>query len=612
MSEGVTRSKDGVPQWSGDASLFQAYEEEALQWEQGIVYQKRYLCGPRLISELSGTAKKFVVGKRPDWVSFNGGVQRLMTHLRESLGRPQIPELSDLLTKFFRQSRRRRFETMNDYIVRKVELYARARQAMGRVMPHYGSQGPWQGAGSWHGRNGWSGWTDRSWSGWNGDRQQSWRQWQPAGTNPTPSARGDGEEVEAYQECEEGEEEDQWWQPSVGGSAYHGSWEGREEEEWTSTSPELLPEFLQGWYLLNDSGLDSHERNLVQTEVQGDFTLAKVAQALRAQWPDEELKKRDQASRPAAFYQEAPEDEAIEATGDQKWTADSLQKEGMSEEGIYLIGEEEQKAEEALALLHQAKRTLREARARQHQVKMSRQYYKIEGKSHSSARKTEIKCFKCGGPHKIAECPDRHGPKAAEAKHAEDEQAPFVCYSEETEKEQLCYMGDVKDPKLMTTSEAIQAGYGIVDGGATRTLGSVHALEAVMEQNLKNHQESRVLKVDPNNTPSFGFGNSSRDTCCSTATMGITANSRPGELTIHALDKGEGPILLSISMLRRLGAVIDFENDMIVFRHINAKKIIKAERSVAGHQLLPLSKDLYTNSVDSAQPVPSLKDFCSC
>ena len=31
MSEGVTRSKDGVPQWSGDASLFQAYEEEALQ-----------------------------------------------------------------------------------------------------------------------------------------------------------------------------------------------------------------------------------------------------------------------------------------------------------------------------------------------------------------------------------------------------------------------------------------------------------------------------------------------------------------------------------------------------------------------------------------------------
>lgn len=132
---------------------------------------------------------------------------------------------------------------------------------------------------------------------------------------------------------------------------------------------------------------------------------------------------------------------------------------------------------------------------------MSRQYYKIEGKSHSSARKTEIKCFKCGGPHKIAECPDRHGPKAAEAKHAEDEQAPFVCYSEETEKEQLCYMGDVKDPKLMTTSKAIQAGYGIVDGGATRTLGSVHALEVVMEQNLKNHQESRVLKVDPSNTP---------------------------------------------------------------------------------------------------------------
>ena len=599
MSEVIARSKDGVPQWSGDASSFQAYEEEALQWEQGIVYQKRYLCGPRLISELSGTAKKFVVGKRPDWVSFNGGVQRLMGHLRESLGRPQIPELSDLLTKFFRQSRRRRFETMNDYIVRKVELYARARQAMGRVMPHYASRGSWQGAGSWHGRNGWTEWTDPSWSGWNGGRQQSWRQWQPAGSTPPPTVQGE-EGTEAYQDCEE-EEADPWWQPSMDGSASRDPWSGREEESWTTTSPELL----------NDSGLDSHERNLVQTEVQGDFTLNKVAQSLRAQWPDEELKKRDQASRPAAFYQDTPDEEAQEGLEAQRWTADSLQQDGMNEEGIYLIGEEEQKAEEALALIHQAKRTLREARARQHQVKMSRQYYRVEGKTSGSAGKPPITCFRCGGPHKIAQCPDRHAPKSAEAKHAEDDQAPFVCYSEDTENQDLCYMQDTEEKKLMTTAEAIQAGYGIVDGRATRTLGSVHALEAVMQQNLLNHQEGRVLKVDPNNTPSFGFGNSSRDTCCSTATMGITANSRPGELTVHALDKGEGPILLSISMLRRLGALIDFENDLIVFRHINNKKIIQADRSLAGHQLLPLSKDLYSNSVDSAQPVPSLKDFCS-
>ena len=107
-----------------------------LQWEQAAPYHKRYLCGPKLLGELSGAAKKHVVGKRPDWVSFAGGVEHLMNHLRERLGRPQIPELSDYLNKYFRQSRRRRFETMNDYITRKCELYSRARQALMRVQPN--------------------------------------------------------------------------------------------------------------------------------------------------------------------------------------------------------------------------------------------------------------------------------------------------------------------------------------------------------------------------------------------------------------------------------------------------------------------------------------------
>ena len=67
----ISRSKDGVPQWSGDAASYQEYEEQALQWEQSVEYKKRYLCGPKLIQEMSGTARKLVTGKRPDWLSFN-------------------------------------------------------------------------------------------------------------------------------------------------------------------------------------------------------------------------------------------------------------------------------------------------------------------------------------------------------------------------------------------------------------------------------------------------------------------------------------------------------------------------------------------------------------
>ena len=78
-------------------------------------------------------------GKQSTWVSFDGGVQHLMNHLRASLGKPRIPELADMLNKYFRQSSRKRMESMSDYIVRKTDVYNRAGQALSRVQKHYGS-----------------------------------------------------------------------------------------------------------------------------------------------------------------------------------------------------------------------------------------------------------------------------------------------------------------------------------------------------------------------------------------------------------------------------------------------------------------------------------------
>lgn len=159
--QGITRNKEGVPQWTGDASSFQEYEEQALQWEQAVPHHKRGLCGPKLVAELSGTARKFVVGKRPDWLSYVGGVQRLMDHLRAHLGRPQIPELSEILMRYFRQSRRKKGESMNDFIVRKCEIYTRARQALSRVQNFYDG-GRWQQQqSSSHTDVNW--WKDRDW-----------------------------------------------------------------------------------------------------------------------------------------------------------------------------------------------------------------------------------------------------------------------------------------------------------------------------------------------------------------------------------------------------------------------------------------------------------------
>ena len=51
-AEGISRTKDGVPGWDGDAATFQEYVEAAELYEQSVAYHKRSLVGPRLIAEL--------------------------------------------------------------------------------------------------------------------------------------------------------------------------------------------------------------------------------------------------------------------------------------------------------------------------------------------------------------------------------------------------------------------------------------------------------------------------------------------------------------------------------------------------------------------------------
>lgn len=238
--------------------------------------------------ELSGIARKYVVGKRHDWLSYAGGVEHLLRHLRSSLGRPQLPELSEYLTKYFRQSRRHKGETMNSYIVRKSELYNRAKQALSRVhqdhrvtnqtRSHRGSNTPAE-AYTWHQAR------HSRWQAWETASAPSASQADTAEQQPEPSA--DHHSDEAFYDASEGGF-DPWrnygWHQSS--DAWSNSWRTaqpyEEDEPWTQQTTELLPDYLQGWYLLHDAGLDSHERNLIQTAVGSDFSTIRIAQELRA------------------------------------------------------------------------------------------------------------------------------------------------------------------------------------------------------------------------------------------------------------------------------------------------------------------------------------------
>ena len=351
----IEKTREGVPIWDGDAGTYQEFEESALLWEQSIAMHKRYLCGPRLLTELTGTARRFTVGKHPEWLSFNGGVQRLLTYLRSNLGLPQMPELTDHLSRYFRQSRRKKGETMNEYVTRKSELYARARQGLHRVMSHYEKKKPaWEKSYGGYSRPG----STDPWANYRrtpslaGSQNLSAEEIQDdreALARPDDQAEATEDATEERSSTGPGPSGDSWSYPDWWSNDWWStSWTPSENADWNVEAPELLPEYVQGWYLLFDSGLDTNERNMIVAALKGDFTMTRVAQELRSQWTDEDLRRRDAANRHSSWWVDENE-EAESEDYDTAWVAQAHRN--FNDEGLALLGEAEDVAQEALAMM---------------------------------------------------------------------------------------------------------------------------------------------------------------------------------------------------------------------------------------------------------------------
>ena len=623
-SSSANKSKDGVPIWDGAAESFQAYYEAALLYEQTTPYHKRYLTGPKLQSELTGAAQRLIVGQPPEWLSFPGGVQTLLQHLRQCLGKPQMPELTDLLSKYFKNSKRRSGEAMGEYITRKCELYVRAQQAMNRVRPHHDGHQRTSATPQEYGR-----W--RSWA--TSGRRQSVE----SGTSEVPTEASENVDTHAAaptaptEPAERGSDDQprDWWRREGSWGWPSWSWD---DDQWSSSDywgysssswgqgyaattartplPELVPEFVQAWMLLQDANIEANERNTILIAARGDMSLQRVAQEMRNHFSDQDIRRREGTRRHQGFLGEHLDEESDDdAAGNPQGTeASFVAEEELNEEGQALWSEAETEVQEALAVMGQARRTLRGARERQKEVRQNRQYYRGGGGkgfrynsgSSTSANSTtnrdgHMTCLKCGKKgHRAAVCPNGASSSSSRPK----ESAPFVCYVEAT----ALHAQEPEDYK-QTTAEAMQDGKGIIDCGATKSLGSVQALERVIQLSRNG-----VHKVDTADTPTFGFGNTTEDRCLSTVHLNLDAGGRPGVLKVHALDRGATPILLSIDTLKSLKALLDFSDGTMV-RGIDATRIVQLEESSTGHLLLPLTGDIMARSQPAAQAVPSLSSY---
>ena len=632
----VTKGKDNIPGWDGNPATWTEYRKSAQLYEETVKWENRYLCGPRLAAELSGAAKAAISSKKKGWLSHSNGVDKLLRCLRSSMSEPALPEIANQLRAYFKVLRRRRGESMAAFCVRHREEYAKTCKALTRVMKERKMLKKKDHKTNWHserrlsrssaltltdsrsersGRQG--GTSDLASEGISGDQD-------PAEADEPPE--GDAEEGERWDDY------DDWWYWTTGWmdpAWYQDAWypggvqyQPDEDDEDLSEDPEeddedfveILPDVIKGWLLLEKANIDHLERSLIQSEVKNDFSLQAVESALRSHFTDDMIRRKDGDSRHALYGDEEMDQEDEINFGDE----DEAFFETLSEEDMAFYQQAKADAEAAWMQIQQGRQTLREARAKQHEVRMGRRFFssshfgKGKGKSNDRDRfrgkgsnftKGGGPCARCGKNHDTKDCPQKSQSSGGEQKTFEAEEvehSEFIYGQTWCSGDPVCFSGT-----HMSTQDAMMAGYGVLDGGATKTMASIKALEC-LEEKCKEKDHQGISKVDLSEQPTFGFGNSHRGRCVSTCYFKVPTKEKSMSLKIHALDQGNAPVLISVDTLRRLGAIVDFRNDQAIFSDVNPKKLIALQRSVAGHQLIPLAEDFMSKGKPLAQAVHSL------
>ncbi|CAE7547481.1 RE1 [Symbiodinium sp. CCMP2592] len=173
----------------------------------------------------------------------------------------------------------------------------------------------------------------------------------------------------------------------------------------------------------------------------------------------------------------------------------------------------------------------------------------------------------------------------------------------EPPEQPLCYMhvvdgrpsedtafGNFGMEAVMGVAGQLHPGFAVIDSGATETVGSLEAIEAVVSMRKRRYGLENV-RVYPEAKRSFRFGNAQQETATSFVEVPQTLGGRSISLGVFALDVPRIPILLSIRTLKKLGAEINFQRRTIVFKAIDPGVTIALQESASGHLLLDLVHD---------------------
>ena len=153
--------------------------------------------------------------------------------------------------------------------------------------------------------------------------------------------------------------------------------------------------------------------------------------------------------------------------------------------------------------------------------------------------------------------------------------------------------------------ETHPGGLAVVDSGATETVGSLPAIEDLLQCRFELNGKADQFRISDVPARRFRFGNGAMGFSLSHLLIPQELGDVQVELGIYSLDVQNVPILLGIRSLA-LKTVIDFEKNVAVFASLNPYVGIPLRRSASGHVLIDLSQNWMQDSFQHADPTSAI------
>lgn len=155
--------------------------------------------------------------------------------------------------------------------------------------------------------------------------------------------------------------------------------------------------------------------------------------------------------------------------------------------------------------------------------------------------------------------------------------------------------------------------FGVIDCGATETVASLHALNAIMQRRFEKYGFEEI-RVNPDIQKTFRFGNGRTLKASSYVEIPQTIAGVHTWLGVHSLDTDDRyvPLLLGMRTLQRLSAVIDFGTKTACFPSVSDRFVPLPQCDRTGHLLVDLSSDWIDHRFEESYKVSLAAPLTSC